>query len=159
MAVVLCVAAVAFVARPDGDGGSSPAVPAVSEPVTAGEPAVADTAAAPHHLVVYYFHTNYRCSSCRKIEAYAHRALETGFAAELADGRMEWRVVNVEEAGNEHFVKDYQLYTKSVVLSDLAAGKEVRWKNLPKVWELLNDEAGFVEYVQTETHAYLDAMP
>jgi hypothetical protein len=56
-------------------------------------------------------------------------------------------------------VKDYQLYTKSVVLSDLAAGKELRWKNLPKVWELLNDEAGFVEYVQTETHAYLDAMP
>jgi hypothetical protein len=125
-------------------------------PVPVAAPAASDTAAAPHRVIAYYFHTTYRCSSCRKIEAYARQAMNTGFEQELADGRLVWRVVNIEEDGNEHFVKDYQLYTKSVILSDERSGREVRWKNLAKVWELLNDEAGFVDYVQTETRAYLD---
>ena len=65
------------------------------------------------------------------------------------------RVVNVEEKGNEHFVKDYQLFTKSVVLIDERNARPVAWKNLPKVWELLNDKDRFVSYIQRETRAYL----
>jgi len=127
--------------------------PPAPSPVASTTP---DTVSTEHRVVAYYFHTTYRCASCRKIEDYAHRAIDTGFAQELADGRLVWRVVNVETEGNEHFAKDYQLYTKSVVLSDERSGREVRWKNLPKVWELLGDEAGFVDYVQTETRSYLD---
>ena len=63
--------------------------------------------------------------------------------------------VNVEVKGNEHFVKDYELYTKSVVLSETKNGKEVRWKNLDKVWTLLGDEAAFKKYVRDEVSAYL----
>jgi len=52
-------------------------------------------------------------------------------------------------------VKDYELYTKSVVLSETKNGKEVRWKNLDKVWTLLGDEAAFKKYVRDEVSAYL----
>ena len=48
-----------------------------------------------------------------------------------------------DEEGNYHFVKDYGLYTKSVIISEEIDGKEIRWKNLPKVWEYIGSEDKF----------------
>lgn len=117
--------------------------------------AVADTTAVPHRVTAYYLHTTARCTSCRKIEAYTTEALEAGFTNELKDGRLVFRVVNVEEKGNEHFVKDFSIFTKSVVLVDERSGKQMAWKNLPKVWELLGNKEAFVRYIREETRAYL----
>ncbi|HEY3414117.1 MAG TPA: nitrophenyl compound nitroreductase subunit ArsF family protein [Armatimonadota bacterium] len=108
-------------------------------------------------LIAYYFHGNYRCASCRTIEAWTNKAIRDNFPAELKAGRLEWRVVNVETAGNEHYMKDYKLFTKSVVLSDVRNGKEAKWKNLDKVWTLLRDEAAFKSYVRDEVKASLKA--
>jgi hypothetical protein len=130
-------------------GGPAPKAPAET---TA---AVGDTTALPHRVIAYYFHTTMRCASCMKIEAYTTEAIQTAFPDELKNGRLVLKVVNVEETGNEHFVKDYQLYTKSVVLVDERAGKQMAWKNLAKVWQLLNDKEGFLRYVQDETRAHL----
>jgi len=109
-------------------------------------------------VVVYYFHGNARCRTCRTIEAYAKEAVESGFADALKDGRLQWRVVNLEGPGNEHFVQDFQLATRSVVLERLANGKRREWKNLQRVWELVRgDKNDFLKYVQEETRAYLEA--
>jgi hypothetical protein len=122
----------------------------------AAETAVDTTAAAPaHQVLAYYFHTTQRCASCLKIEQYAHEAFGAGFPEELKDGRLVWRVVNIDEKENEHFAKDYQLFTKSVVLVDMKDGKQVAWKNLPKIWELLGNKGKFVRHVREETRAYL----
>jgi len=114
-----------------------------------------DTTALQHRVIAYYLHTTYRCVTCKKIEAYSREAIETAFAKELADGRVVWRVVNIEEKGNEHFVKDFELYTKSLVLVDEVKGKQVRWQNLTKVWELLPKKAAFFGYVQDGVRGYL----
>lgn len=119
----------------------------------------ADTMAATRQVIAYYFHTTARCASCRQIETDSHAAIEAGFAEELADGRLVWRMVNVDEEGNEHFMEDYQLFTKSLVLVEQVKGKEVRWKNLPKVWELLQQKERFYAYVQGEVRAYLAPQP
>jgi len=137
----------------------SPLLPARSRPASDTRSAMTVTPAVQDGVVAYYFHTTKRCPSCRKIEAYSQLAVETGFPGDLASGRLQWRIVNIEEKGNEHFIKDYQLYTKSLILSEIRAGREVRWTNLARVWELLGDEPAFVAYVQKETHAFLDEMP
>ena len=129
--------------------------PAADSLAALPDSAAADSMSVVPRLVVYYFHTTQRCASCRKLEAYAKEAVDTGFPAELKAGRVVWRVVNVEEAGNEHFVKDYQLYTKSLVLVEEGEDGQTRWKNLEKVWALLNDKKGYLAYVQAETRAYL----
>jgi hypothetical protein len=118
-------------------------------------PVRTDSTRLPHRVIAYYFHTNQRCSNCRKIEAYSHEAIEKAFAKELKDGRLVWRLVNIQEKDNEHFVKDYELYTKSLVLVDEAKGRQVRWKNLTRVWEFLGDRGGFLKYVQDEVRGYL----
>jgi hypothetical protein len=109
----------------------------------------------PHRVVAYFFHTTYRCASCRAIEANSREAIENTFAEELKDGRLVWKRVNVEVKGNEHFVKDYKLYTKSLILVNEIRGKPTEWKNLEKVWQMLQDKPKFLRYVQDETRAYL----
>jgi hypothetical protein len=106
-------------------------------------------------LIVYYFHTNFRCHSCITIEKLTRQAVNEGFADQLKNGRIEFKEINVEEAGNEHFVDDYKLYTKSVILSDVKDGKETSWKNCEKVWPLLGNEQKFIDYIQTEVKALL----
>ena len=114
-----------------------------------------DTTSTPHRVVAYYFHTNVRCVNCRRIETYSREAVETAFPQELKKGLLVWKVVNVEEKGNEHYVKDYQLYTKSLVLVDEIGGKQTRWKNCTKVWEFLSNKEDFLRYVQGEVRGYL----
>ena len=102
---------------------------------------------------VYYFHGNIRCTTCKKIEALTKKTLEEAFAAQLKDGSVELQVVNVDETENEHFVEDYQLATRSVVVSQLKQGKEARWRRLDKVWQLVHDEPAFSDYLRTEIAA------
>ena len=123
-----------------------------------GEPR-ANASAAPQatprtraETVVYYFHGTSRCHTCRTIEAYAAEAVRAAFGAELASGRLVWQPLNVDEAANQHFIKDYQLYTRSLVVVDGSNPK--RFKNLAKVWELVRDKPAFVKYVQDEVRAF-----
>jgi hypothetical protein len=109
-------------------------------------------------VVVYYFHGNVRCTTCRTIEAYAKEAVDASFAEALQDGRLEWRVVNVEDAGNGHFVEDFQLSTRSIVLERIADGERKEWKNLDRVWELVRGEKEvFLKYIRDETTAFVEA--
>ncbi len=109
----------------------------------------------PDRVIVYYFHTTYRCPACTRIENYTREAVETGFAEELKNGRVEFHAINVEKQGNKHYVKDYKLHTKSVVVSDIRDGKEARWKNLKKVWRLLRNKETFFKYIRDEVNSYL----
>ncbi len=110
--------------------------------------------AADRKIVVYYIHGDARCPSCLKIESYTAEAVKTTFADSLKSGAIEWRPVNSDAKGNEHYMTDYQLVTKSVVLSEVRGGREVRWKNLPKVWELLGDKDSFETYIKREVAAF-----
>ena len=108
-------------------------------------------------VVAFYFHGNTRCATCRKIEAYADEAIHQGFAEALDSSALRWRVVNIEQPDNKHFVEDFQLVTRSVVLAEYREGNVVRWKNLDKVWQLVRDKDGFTSYVQSETREFLGA--
>jgi hypothetical protein len=122
-------------------GGSNP------QAVSGGD--IPSTAKA----VVYYFRTNYRCMTCMKFEKYTGEALSASFAEPMSRGELIFKTVNVEEAGNEHFVDDYQLKTKSVVL--VASGKKPRWKNLDKIWDEVRSEVGYKQYIRTEVTSFL----
>ena len=107
-------------------------------------------------VVAYYFHGNTRCMTCRTIEAYTKEAIDTAFAEALKDNRLEWQIINLEEPNNKHFIRDFQLVTRSVVIEEIADGKRTRWKNLQRVWELVRDKGVFQKYIQDETRAYLE---
>ena len=106
-------------------------------------------------VIAYYFHGTFRCTTCRTIEEYSHDAIQTYFAKELGNGRLEFRPVNVEEPGNKHYIQDYRLVSKSLVLSLVSDGKETKWKNLADVWKLVRDKEKFYQYVKDEVEIYV----
>ncbi len=118
---------------------------------------VADDAGASPKYIATYFLTNVRCPSCKAIERLSSETVRTEFSDQIESRQLEWRTVNIDEQGNYHFVKDYALYTKSVIISEEIDGKEVRWKNLPKVWELLGNEVKFRNYLKEEISTFMVA--
>lgn len=139
--------------------GTGPARAEPARDAAVEKPTLVTPSALPHRVVAYYFHTTYRCATCRAIEAFSREAIETAFAEELAAGRLVLKTVNIEVKGNEHFVKDYSLYTKALVLVNEVRGKKPQWKNLEKVWQFVQDKPRFLRYVQEETRAYLAVRP
>lgn len=126
------------------------------DPVAATvDDAIPRPAAAPHTVIAYYFHGTQRCVTCRTIEAYAEESLRTGFPDALEAGTLVWKVVDVSAPENEHFVSDYELSTRSVVLVDMREGEQRQWKNLVRVWELVRDKPSFLAYIQEETSEFL----
>ncbi len=121
--------------------------------VSAQKPAVSKAGA--HKVIAYYFHTNARCSTCIKIEAYSKEAIEKGFPEELNNGTLEMRIVNYENQENRHFIKDYKLVSKSLVLANTVDGKQTEWKNLKLVWQLTGHKDAFLNYVRKEVRRYL----
>jgi len=111
-----------------------------------------------YYIVAYYFHGNFRCYSCYRIEQLSKEAIEYYFKNELDSGKLIFKAVNVEEKGNEHFIQDYQLYTKSLIISLVKDGKEVKFNNLTRVWEFFGNKQRFFEYVRDEITKYLKEL-
>ena len=109
-------------------------------------------------VIAYYFHGSFRCPTCRKLEQYAKEAIENNFKKELGEGVLIFKAVNVEEKENEHFVNDYQLYTKSLVLSLVKNDKEVKYKNFDKIWEYVGNKTEYIDYVKSEISNFMKGL-
>lgn len=147
----VAVALVAVIMRSQGDGGGSagqpqsPIVIKTSPTPTVGTPAAVSMppTAAPR-LVAFYFHGTKRCTSCNSIESLTREALKT----ETEAAQIEIRSVNVDEATNAHFVDEFQLTMRTIVLAEETGGKVARWKRLDECWDRFGDPADFRSYVQ-----------
>lgn len=106
-------------------------------------------------VIAYYFHGSFRCFTCTDMEKYSKETIEANFKDALVSGKLEFKTVNVEDRGNEHFVDDYKLYTKTLILSLVKDGKEVKSKNLDKIWELAHNKQKFMDYVTGELRGFM----
>ena len=151
--VALYIGLVVLMAAAPADKKAAAPAPTAAG-ASANQPAHAEVT-GPRRIVVYYFHTTQRCPTCHRIEEWSELALRTAFGKELADSSLVFLAVNTDEKGNEHFVKDFQLYTKSLVVTDMTGGTRQHWDNLQKVWEFSGSQEKFFSYVQDEVRKYL----
>jgi hypothetical protein len=107
-------------------------------------------------VIVYYFHGTYRCPSCTKIENWSYEAIKDSFPKALKENRLVWKPVNVDKPESRHFVKEYSLFTRSLIITEVKGEKQTKWKNLDKVWRLLRDQEKFSAYVTQEVKKYMD---
>jgi hypothetical protein len=122
--------------------------------ISAGSLAIAEDN-PQEKVIAYYFHGSFRCYTCTNMEKFSKEAIETNFKDALSSGKVEFKTVDVEERSNEHFVSDYNLYTKSLILSLVKDGKEVKSKNLDKIWDLARNKQKFIEYVTGEINGFM----
>lgn len=114
-----------------------------------------DAKKAASYVEVYYFHGNFRCANCRNMEKWTKEAIDEYFKDDEKEGKLKFQIVNLDVKGNEHFALEYQLFTKSVVLSLVKDGKEINFTNLTKIWDLLKSGEKFKAYIRDEVSKYL----
>jgi len=114
-----------------------------------------DTTSNGIYIIANYFHGDMRCVTCKKLEAYSAEALQAGFEGKMSDSTLVWNPVNYDNDDNKHFIDDYSLFTKALILSKIKEGHEVEWKNLDKIWQLVGNKEDFIRYVQEETAEFI----
>ena len=159
LAAFVAVSVAVLIAK---EWGKGPADGGAKAPAGQVEPASSVPAqAAPldkpskAQVVVYYFHRTQRCPTCRNMETYAHEAVTTRFAKELADGRIEWRVLNYEEPQNAGLRREYDLASPMLVLVRPDGKGSPPFKTLDEIWSLAFDRARFLAYVESELKDFL----
>jgi hypothetical protein len=117
------------------------------DPVADSNPSAAGATNAPNSdlvdgVVAFDFHGTMRCVTCKKLEAYSRDAFE--------GSDVELEVINVDLPENHHFIDDFQLVTRSLVLAEYRSGQIVRSANLERIWELVGDPVAFLDYVHQQ---------
>ena len=136
--------------------GPSQNPPADGPPTGVGISASAPAVDAPaHQILVTYFTTDQRCPTCLKIEKQTKEAMHTAFADQLASGDVKFQTTNFDRAENKHFIEDYELSFKTVVISDRRDGEEAAWSKFDDVWELVGEPDEFATYLQDGVRKYL----
>jgi hypothetical protein len=106
---------------------------------------------------VYYFHSTTRCPTCQDIEAQAHAVIQSGFAAEMASGKVVWKVLNYEQPSVADLAKKFEIQMPVVVLAKMKSGEVADWKRLDRVWALVGDKPAYGTYVRDEINKMLQS--
>ncbi len=107
------------------------------------------------NVIVYFFDSDKECTTCTNLKNYAYEALQTYFPSQLASDEIAWRVFNVDKPENEHYVTEFGLYSKSVVVVRMEDGRQTRWKNLESIWELVYNKPAYLEYIRAEIRDFV----
>jgi hypothetical protein len=105
-------------------------------------------------VILYYMHATFRCFTCNSIESMAKEVVENDFPEALADGRLEWQVVNFQK--NTALGRQYGVGTSTLVISKIQDGKEVTFQRLDEVWQKISNPQAFKQYVDEMVQRYLD---
>jgi hypothetical protein len=118
-------------------------------------PAAADPNAAPDSVVVYYFHGARRCQTCVGIQESIQKTVRERFAQETASGAMTFKEVNIDDAANEHFVKEFNLSFSTMVVAAKQGQTTVKWEICNKVWDHARDPDALTAYTEKSIRSYL----
>ena len=137
--------------------GTTPATASVqTEPSSSTQVNATDNPSG-YAVVVTYFTSNARCTTCLKIEKQTHDTLEKNFAKELASKEMVFQTINFDKPENKHYIKDYDLAFKTVVVTEHKNGKEVQWAKYDKVWNLVDTPEQFSAYLKDGIRQHLSS--
>ena len=105
---------------------------------------------AKRTIRVYFFYGNGKCPTCDAIKDATIEAIsdieETYFKKCAIN--IEWKGINIEEAGNEKYITRFNLFSTTVVLQDSADHKN--WKRLDEVWNLASDREILRKYIKEQ---------
>ncbi|MDD5094942.1 MAG: nitrophenyl compound nitroreductase subunit ArsF family protein [Dehalococcoidia bacterium] len=96
---------------------------------------------------VVYFHRNSRCYSCRYAEEQTRYTLETYFGNDLANGRLIFRILNLQDSANAESVKKYEPYTSSLFINQATEGTD-HIIQVTDIWTEIGNDDGFTAVVK-----------
>jgi hypothetical protein len=108
-------------------------------------------------LVVYYFHSNKRCTDCRTIESVAKETLDSDFAAQLQREEIVWKTLNFQKPAGKKLADKFEVKEPVVVLVRMKGGEIAKSNRLDKCLALAGDKAALRKHVREEIQKMLPA--
>ena len=104
-------------------------------------------------VAVYYLHSTFRCVTCNTIEKMTRELLDTSYAQQLADGKIQWIEDDFQE--NEALARQFEVAASCVVVAEMKDGVVLDYKRLDDVWTKMKDTAAFNQYISEAIDGYL----
>jgi hypothetical protein len=101
-------------------------------------------------LLVLQFHRTQRCAFCSDMEEHTKETLDTYFSHALQEGKIAFRLLNMELPKYQALRKKYSLFTSTLVLIELNQGRESRRKIVTDAWHLTDKRHEFIEMLRSE---------
>ncbi len=136
---------------------SSPALLATPSPTptnTQVTPTPQPSTNGTNMVEVVYFHRTQRCYSCRYAGDTTKYAVETYFAQELANGKLVFKTLNLQDPANAEIVKRYGAYTSSLFINEIKDGTD-HIEAITGIWFLIGKDEAFVNLVKSEIEKHL----
>jgi len=111
-------------------------------------------AGAENRVVLYYMHPTFRCVTCSEVEKSILEVVRGEFAGPLAQGRLAWEDVNLEE--NEALARRYNVATSSLVVVRFREGRETDHRTLEEIWTLKDEPDDLKALVREAIRSRLD---
>ena len=101
-------------------------------------------------VTIYYFHGEFRCPACLKIEDLITRMVPEIFPDELSSGGLELRIVNRDLPENKQFTRLFNIEGQSLIVAVYHKGELNNWRPLSGIMEMYEDEGNFFDYLRDE---------
>ena len=106
-------------------------------------------------LEIMYFHTTARCFSCSALEELTKKTLEAKFSSELSSGQIIFSSINIDLPDNKALAQEFQATGSSLFIKAILADGSNNKKPYLQVWQYLNNEEAFIEYLSQEINQLL----
>jgi len=104
---------------------------------------------------VVYFHRTQQCYSCRYAEEGTRYTVETYFEDELANGKVTFQSIDVQDEANTEIVNKYDAYTSSLFINTIKHGT-AHIEQVTDIWLVIGDDEAFVELVKSKIEKSLN---
>ena len=74
------------------------------------------TEATSENIEVYYFHFTSRCVTCNAVESETKKVIETFYADEMKEGKIEFKSVNLDESEGKNLAKSLRVSGQTLLL-------------------------------------------
>ena len=113
-------------------------------------------AIAKAQVVVTFFREEEPCDTTKRVEQMCRNAVAAGFGSELNSGEVVYRVICAMLPENDHYLDDYEIGEKALIVARQENGKECEFVACHDIWILFEEETSeFDAYVQQQIRDYL----
>jgi len=136
---------------------SSPAQPATPSPAptnTQVTPTPQPSTNGTNVVEVVYFHRTQRCYSCRYAGDTTKYTVETYFANELANGKLVFKMVDVQDKANASIAERYGAYGSSLFINEIIDGID-HIEPVTDIWYVVGKDEKFIKVVREVIEKHL----
>ena len=112
----------------------------------------------PNRVEVVYLIFGKRCATCHTIEVYTEEAVNTLYKDEISKGLVVWRLIDCDKPENKHYLKDFDLVAKAVMVLRYENNEVIDWENLKDIWTKYTNKKEYFTYISEGVNMFLDLI-